>query len=138
MAVKKIAVPACHENIEDICNLAGEAAEGAGFDERTVYACQLAIGEACENVINHGYKEEGIGDLELIATSSPGRLILQLLDSAPPFNPAVTPGTPEWEDEDPPIGGLGLVIIHRVMDKVIYQRKENQNRLEMHKYVTAA
>jgi anti-sigma regulatory factor (Ser/Thr protein kinase) len=133
MANLHITVPAYHAKIENLCILAGEAAIKAGFDDRTAYACQLAIGEACENIINHGYKEEGIGDIELSAETSPGKIILILRDSAPPFNPAVEPGPQHWKEEDPPVGGLGLLIIHRVMDKVTYSRIGGENILELHK-----
>jgi anti-sigma regulatory factor (Ser/Thr protein kinase) len=129
----KFSVPAFHVNIETLCEKVGEAAEQAGFDERTSYACQLAVGEACENVINHGYDREGDGDLILSYTISPGKLILELCDSAPPFNPSVYPAEADWVEEDPPVGGLGLKIIHRVMDKVIYRRKKGRNYLELHK-----
>ena len=133
MAEREFSVPAYHKNIEQICNAAGEAAEEAGFNDKTVYACQLAVGEACENVINHGYKEEGNGQIILTAKTSPGSLILELCDTAPPFNPAVSPENSDWEREDPPIGGLGLLIIHRVMDKVNYRREGDRNYLELHK-----
>ena len=133
MAILKITVPAYHAKIEKISDLAGEAAIKAGFDDRTVYACQLAICEACENIINHGYKEEGIGDIELSADISPGKIILILRDSAPPFNPAVEPDPTHLKIEDPPVGGLGLLIIHRVMDKVSYMRTGGKNILELHK-----
>ena len=133
MAVMNLSVPANHNKIEDLCDLTGKAAANAGFSERTAYACQLAIGEACENIINHGYKEEGIGEIELTAETSPGKLKLVLRDSAPPFNPAIEPGLPHWQEEDPPVGGLGLFIIHRVMDQIIYKRSGASNILELHK-----
>lgn len=133
MSIKHLSVPACHNKIENICDLAGKAAIDAGFDDRTAYACQLAIGEACENIINHGYKEEGIGEIELTTNTSPGKLVLELRDSAPPFNPAIEPAPPHWKDEDPPVGGLGLRIIHRVMDKVHYIRAGGNNILELYK-----
>ncbi|OGO17083.1 MAG: hypothetical protein A2Z14_09330 [Chloroflexi bacterium RBG_16_48_8] len=133
MAVMQLSIPAYHKEIESLCDLTGKAAVDARFTERTIYACQLAIGEACENIINHGYKQEGIGEIELTAESSPGNLILVLRDSAPPFNPAIEPSLPHWQEEDPPVGGLGLIIIHRVMDKVKYQRIKDQNILELRK-----
>ena len=129
----KLTIPAYHKDIENLCDLTGKAAKTAGFNERTAYMCQLAIGEACENIINHGYKQEGIGEIELSAYSSPGKLKLILRDSAPPFNPAIEPGPPTWEDEDPPVGGLGLLIIHRVMNEVGYKRIKNHNILELEK-----
>lgn len=133
MVNKTISVPAFHQNIETICNKVQDSAVEAGFDDRTAYACQLAIGEACENVLNHGYAEEGVGDFVLTVIISQGKLIIELCDSGPPFNPAVYPMTEDWEEEDPPIGGLGLKIIHKVMDKVIYNRRNGLNYLEMHK-----
>jgi serine/threonine-protein kinase RsbW len=133
MAVMKLSIPAYHKDIESLCDLTGKAATDAGFSEQTIYFCQLAIGEACENIINHGYKQEGIGEIELTAESSQGKLKLVLCDSAPPFNPAIEPGPPDWQEENPPIGGLGLFIIHRVMDEVRYKRIKNHNILELQK-----
>jgi anti-sigma regulatory factor (Ser/Thr protein kinase) len=133
MGEKELSVPAYHENIEILCNAAADAAEQAGFNDKTVYACQLAVGEACENVINHGYKAEGNGNIVLKAVVKPGKLILELCDTAPPFNPTVMPDDSEWEKDDPPIGGLGLLIIHRVMDRVEYRREGDRNYLELHK-----
>lgn len=129
----RISVPAFHQNIETLCNKVQDAAIEAGFDDRTAYACQLATGEACENVINHGYAKEGDGDLILTITKAQGELIIELCDTAPPFNPAIYPRVEDWEEEDPPIGGLGLKIIHKVMDKVSYNRRDGRNYLEMHK-----
>jgi serine/threonine-protein kinase RsbW len=130
---QKFSVPAYHGNIEKLCNRVGEAAEKAGFDDRTAYACQLAVGEACENVINHGYKHEGEGELSVSFDVSPGKLVIELCDSAPAFNPTAYPKDEEWSEDDPPVGGLGLKIIHRVMDKVIYRREKEKNYLELHK-----
>lgn len=134
MDALRLRVPAYHRSIKELCNLVGKAAADAGFDDRTIYACQLAIGEACENIITHGYKQEGAGELLLTARASPGKLIIELCDSAPPFNPSLKPPPLNWEDEDPPVGGLGLLIIHRVMDKVKYRRQGDQNCLEVTKH----
>jgi len=133
MAVMKLSIPAYHKEIKNLCDLTGKAANEALFTRRTAYACQLAVGEACENIINHGYKQEGIGQIELTAESSPGRLKLVLRDSAPPFNSAIKPDHLHWQEEDPPVGGLGLRIIHRVMDRVKYKRIKNYNVLELQK-----
>lgn len=133
MGEKELSVPAYYENIEKICDAAGQAAERAGFNDKTIYACELAVGEACENVINHGYKDEGNGNIVLKTFATHGQLIFELCDTAPPFNPTVMLADSEWEEEDPPIGGLGLLIIHRVMDRVKYRREDNRNYLELYK-----
>jgi len=53
------------------------------------------------------------------------------LDEAPPFNPAYSPEEIDWTEDDPPVGGLGLMIIHKVMDEISYTRKDKRNWLTM-------
>jgi anti-sigma regulatory factor (Ser/Thr protein kinase) len=110
-------------------------ARDAGFDESTSYACQLAVAEACENIVIHGYGRLAGGDIRVEVTAAPGDLTIRLADSAPPFNPARRPDDQEWDRHDPPVGGLGLHIIHRVMDRVSYSRRASHNRLTMRKHV---
>jgi anti-sigma regulatory factor (Ser/Thr protein kinase) len=129
-----LTVPARLEAIEAICDAVDAAALAAGFDERDRYACQLAAGEACENIVKHGYSDRSSGDIEVRLQAAAHDLTIELLDSAPPFNPASLPYSALWSVEDPPIGGLGLVIIHRVMDEVRYERRDDKNRLTMRKH----
>ncbi|HLB65096.1 MAG TPA: ATP-binding protein, partial [Anaerolineales bacterium] len=117
------------DQIEKICGLVGEAAREAGFSQRTAYACQLAVTEACENIIQHGYGSEPSGEIEARIRASSGELTIELLDSAPPFNPAARPPARPWTSQDPPVGGLGLIMIHKVMDEVKYRRKGRRNWL---------
>lgn len=113
-----------------------EYAKHAGFDPRTGYACQLAVGEACENIIIHGYGGESEGPITLTVTAEEGNLSIELCDTAPPFNPAQKPADRKFDLDDPPVGGLGLVIIHKVMDSVRYTRTSTQNCLYLTKRVT--
>ena len=129
-----LTVPAQLDMIEAICDAVDSAAAAAGFDERTRYACQLAASEACENIVKHGYGEDASGKIEIRLRASLNDLTIELLDTAPPFNPASPPNATPWSVEDPPVGGLGLLIIHRVMDEVEYERTQGQNRLLMRKH----
>ncbi len=138
MGTVHLTVPGRLERIRDITGLVGEAALQAGFDSRSAYACELAVGEACENIIKHGYQTEDGGDIRVSIASRPGELSVELIDSAPPFNPARVPDTREWTPDDPPVGGLGLLIIHRVMDQVQYLRRRKHNILRLVKHLPAA
>jgi len=129
-----LTVPAQLEMIESICDAVDSAAAAAGFDERARYSCQLAASEACENIVKHGYGERTSGEIEARLSASPNDLTIELIDSARPFNPANPPSTQPWSVDDPPVGGLGLLIIHRVMDEVEYERSQGQNRLLMRKH----
>jgi serine/threonine-protein kinase RsbW len=131
MISRRAMYPANLRKIESICRFVGEATDTAGFDERTRYACQLAVGEACENIIIHGYGGEGRGDILVNAEAVPGEITVELRDTAPPFNPAGPPPQLDLDRENPQVGGVGLVIIHRVMDEIYYSRDGDQNCLTL-------
>ena len=130
---RHITIPAKLDQIPSVCDLVGSSAQDAGFNETEGYQCQLAVTEACENIILHGYGEGTVGEIEVSVTIAPQALKIHLCDHAPPFNPAQSPQEKPWDENDPPVGGLGLVIIHRVMDEVAYTREEEQNCLIMKK-----
>src|SRR3989304_9986512 len=88
---------------EAIGDFVGEAADEAGFDERTRYACQLAVGEACENIIKHGYGGEGRGNILVTTESSAGEISVELRDTAPPFTPAGKPPNLDLAPENPSV-----------------------------------
>ena len=129
--------PGSFEHIEAICELVGRAAKDAGFDDSTSYACQLAVGEACENIICHGYQCKEGGDIEVTAHSTPGELTIELEDSAPPFDPTTIAVSECEEQIVDQIGGLGIPIIQRVMDEVKYSRRGRKNRLTLRKRCTS-
>ena len=135
MSTRRLTIPGRLDQIEAACDCVEAGALEAGFDESASYACQLAVAEACENIVKHGYGIGQPGEICVEVVTSPGHLTIRLEDSGPPFNPARRPEQPARDQNDPPVGGLGLVIIHRVMDRVTYQRRSGVNRLTMRKRV---
>ena len=51
------------ESLADIRKFVFQAASNAGFDEKEIYAVELAVDEACSNIIEHAYEGEGKGDI---------------------------------------------------------------------------
>lgn len=133
MCTRRLSIPGRLDQIARVGELVDECAQIAGFDDRTSYACQLAVGEACENIIKHGYGSESSRQIEVVVLAESGKLTIELVDDGPPFNVAHKPAKNNVQVDDPPIGGLGLRIIHKVMDKVEYQRHGNHNHLRLHK-----
>jgi serine/threonine-protein kinase RsbW len=125
------------DQLEAVCSLVDQGAHSAGFDDRTSYACQLAVCEAAENIVKHGYREPGAGDIRVTTRSRPGELIIDLVDSAPPFDPTAAMPDDDWEMTNPPVGGRGLLIIRRVMDDVRYERRGHRNHLRLRKRIQA-
>ncbi len=131
MIEKRMKIDGRLDQIERIGHFIQEAAQDAGFDEMESYACELAVCEACENIILHGYGDDSTGEIEVAVQTEPNIISIELWDDAPPFDPANGPTELDWSLDNPPIGGLGLVIMHKVMDDVEYRRKEGRNQLRM-------
>lgn len=129
-------VVASPHDLGDACQAIDRAARQAGFDVRGSYALQLAVCEALENIFAHGYPKDAPGPVLMSLRPSNSQLEVELIDSAPPFNPAGEDPDPPFPVDDPPPGGLGLYIIHKVMDEISYERRAGQNRLRLAKKVS--
>jgi anti-sigma regulatory factor (Ser/Thr protein kinase) len=131
MAIHRLNIPAALDEIESVCKTVDSAAIASLFDERASYICQLAVSEACENVIKHGYGKNKEGRISITIRSHPGKLVIELCDDAPPFNPAKKPKSVKIDKNNPPVGGLGIPIMHRAMDEVKYRRRAERNYLKL-------
>lgn len=134
MTSRHLTVPGNLEEIETICNLVFEAAREAGLDERSNYAIQLAVAEACENIIKHGYGGEGRGAIDVQTQADREGLTVWLSDTAAPFDPTRHPVNKPSPRDDPPAGGLGLLILRRSVDKLRYSRRRGKNTLRLWKH----
>ncbi len=93
------------------------AAQMCGFDEIDAGDIVLAIDEACQNVILHGYGGRGDGEIRLGVFRRSGGILVRLLDFAPPVDPA----TIRPRDlNDLRAGGLGTHFIGQIMDSADY------------------
>jgi serine/threonine-protein kinase RsbW len=63
-------------------------------------------------------------------------VVLNIEDNGIPFNPLekIDPDFPE-NVESAKIGGLGILIIRKLMDNVSYERKQGRNKLTMRKNI---
>lgn len=127
---RKLAVPGRYDRLEQICDFVAEAAAEAGLDEAAVNRCQLAVDEACTNIIEHGYEGEDKGQIEITCQAAPGQLVIRIHDHARPFDPASVP-QPKLSAsvEDMGIGGLGLYFMRQVMDAVEFRYENGGNTL---------
>lgn len=133
MGAETLRIQGRYDQLQTVRDLVQRSAEQAGFSSKECYACQLAVSEAVENIIRHGYGSEVSNEIKVSVTSEPGKLNIELTDDAPPFNPTNNRKKKQWSVEDPPIGGLGIHIIHSVMDEVEYKRQDGENRLILEK-----
>jgi len=106
-----------------------------GLDDRGIYDLQLAVDEACANIVLHGYRGKG-GEIEITVEPAEKGVQMRVRDWGAAFDPQAVP-TPDVAAplEERRLGGLGLFIIHQVMDDVSFQfNAEKGNTLTMVKH----
>ncbi|MEK9163318.1 MAG: ATP-binding protein [Chloroflexota bacterium] len=130
MSESRLSVTARYDRIKQICSFVVDAANVAGLDESSTFQCQIAVDEACTNIIEHGYEGEDKGRIDVICNTTLGVLKIELLDQALPFDLDKVPepelGAPL---EDMKIGGLGIYFMKKMMDDVSFSRENGTNKL---------
>lgn len=108
-----------------------------GFERPTIRKVELASEEALVNIIRHAYKQRS-GHIEIQVTIYPkNRVEIAIRDQGPPFNPLeeerrIDPAIPLEERQE---GGLGILLIRKYMDEVLYRREKDLNILTLIKKV---
>jgi serine/threonine-protein kinase RsbW len=107
------------ENLAKIRDFVVDAAKSAGFGELDIYAVELAVDEACANIIEHAYGGEGIGDIQCTCLVNTDKLTIILRDHGKPFDPESVP-EPNLKApiEELQPGGAGLFLMRKMMDEV--------------------
>ena len=106
------------------------AARMCGFNDATAQSIVLAVDEACQNVIVHGYKGRADGEIVLGVFRRRDGILVRLRDFAPPVDPATI--KPRALDDIRP-GKLGAHFMYEIMDSVEYRPSPDGtgNLLEM-------
>ena len=91
----------------------------AGVDRKPTAAILNVADEIASNIVNYS----GAKDFRITVEKAPDRLCLRFVDSGVAYNPLshVDPDT-HAAIEDRPIGGLGLVMVKRLVDRITYTR----------------
>lgn len=138
--ITTLKVKAVVENIPQALDCAAKSAREAGFDDKALCQIQLAVDEACANVVNHAYKGMEPGDMEVSCHLDDQYLVICIQDWGRSFNPEAIPEPDVHAPlEERPLGGLGLFLIRQIMDKVRFTFDPKQgNKLIMIKRLQSA
>jgi anti-sigma regulatory factor (Ser/Thr protein kinase) len=110
------------ENLQVVRNFIDSVCAEKGIDASVSFALKLAADEACVNIIQHGYQSDPAGQITVGIAVDATRAVITIHDRAPrPFDPNAVPIpdlSSDWETRR--IGGLGVYLIQRLVDKVEY------------------
>jgi anti-sigma regulatory factor (Ser/Thr protein kinase) len=127
---RKLTVPGRYDQLEQVCDFVTRAAQAAGLSEAAASRCQLAVDEACTNIIEHGYEGEDRGLIEIVCEPLDGELTITIQDWAKRFDPSSVPEPKlNVSVEDMGIGGLGIYFMRQVMDAVEFSYENGGNKL---------
>lgn len=118
---QQLTVPGRFEYLAQIAEFVTQTARDAGLSDDDVFHVEMAVDEACSNIIEHAYADFA-GEIDLMCSvPEPGRLDIVIHDRGQPFDPALVP-VPQVGDsanlDTMQEGGLGLYFMRKLMDEV--------------------
>lgn len=107
-----------------------QKAQEAGLSSSGIYAIELAVDEACSNIIEHSYGGEGLGDIICRTIIHEEGLEVILIDQGIPFDPAKVP-EPNLSRPLKRVNprGVGLFLIKKLVDQLEYHHSETEGNV---------
>ncbi|MDP9316278.1 MAG: ATP-binding protein [Chloroflexota bacterium] len=130
-------LPASHKylNVLGAC-IAEMLTRVEGLAERDIvsYNIQLAVHEACTNIVEHAYagRNDGRIKIALMLDEQPRRLVVDIHDTGGSFD--ITQAR-EPNLDDAQIHGYGLFLIRNLMDEMSYTPGPSNNRWHLVKHL---
>jgi serine/threonine-protein kinase RsbW len=114
--------PVEYKSLKKISEFVVQAARQAGLNEHETYQVDLAVDEACCNIIDHAYGGEGLGEMQCSVEIHPDKLTVILKDRGRPFDPSKVPEP----QVDAPLEhvkrrGAGFYLMRKIMDELHYE-----------------
>jgi serine/threonine-protein kinase RsbW len=120
--METVSFPGRFESLPEIGRYIESVAKSAGLNDKAVYAVQLAVDEACANIIDHAYGGENKGDIYCTVIPRDEGLTIILRDRGRPYNPQHVPD-PQFNvplDKLKP-RGVGVFLMRKMMDEVRFE-----------------
>jgi anti-sigma regulatory factor (Ser/Thr protein kinase) len=112
-------LPAILESVPLAIDFVAQLARAAGLDDRALYALQLAVDEACANVVCHAYDCQLPGEMVISCSLEGPMFVIRLRDWGASFDPNGVPMPDVTAPlEERTLGGLGLYLMRHFMDVV--------------------
>ena len=126
------------EELDKLVGFVEQIGEHLSLPPALVVNLNLVLEEAVSNIILYAYKDQAEDkQIEISASDNEDKLTLTIIDSGEEFDPTLK-NDPDisLSAEERPIGGLGIFLIKKMMDKVESQRVDGKNVLILSKNLT--
>lgn len=133
----RITVPARVDSLDTITGFIEEQLEAAECPMKTVLAITLAVEEIFVNIAHYAYEGKA-GDAEVIFSFDEGERVVQIVfeDRGIPFDPTTRPEPDTTQKPaERKIGGLGIHLVRKTMNKMEYKYEGGKNILTIQKRI---
>ncbi len=101
-----------------------------GIDGDVLYRLELILEETLMNVVWHAFKDQDEHAVGLAVDVDDSRIVMQFQDDGVAFDPTLaSPPTMPTSIEKAMPGGLGLMLVRKFAESVVYQRVGGRNLL---------
>jgi anti-sigma regulatory factor (Ser/Thr protein kinase) len=126
--------------LDKLCLNVRRFCESIGLSSKDLFQITLVIDELFTNIVSYGFKDsEDKNNHAVCIELSLNRNILEIRieDDGIAFNPLKL-AQPDLQCplEEREIGGLGVLLVKKLMDEVQYQRHDNKNVIILKRHLT--
>ena len=133
--MRELTIAATVENIETVTDFVNEQLEMLDCPMKAQMQIDIAIDELFGNIAHYAYRPE-VGDatVRVEVLQDPLSVVITFIDKGVPYDP-LTADEPDitLSAEDREIGGLGLFMVKKSMDEIVYRYENGSNILSIRK-----
>ena len=135
MDMDKLTVEAKTENLEEVLGFVDRQLEAMDCSPKVSVQIDVAVEELFVNICHYAYSPgTGSATIGVEILKDPQAIAITFTDRGKPFDP-LAKEDPDitLSAEERQIGGLGIYMVKKSMDEVVYEYKDGQNILRIKK-----
>ena len=133
--MKELTIEAKVENLEAVTEFVNAELEAYDCPIKAQMQIDIAIDELFSNISYYAYRPDvGYATVRVEVVEDPLSVIISFIDQGVPYDPLAKEDpdiTLSAEDRD--IGGLGIYMVKKSMDEIVYEYKDGKNILSIKK-----
>ena len=137
MSVKELTLEAKVANLQQVLDFVDENLKSMRCPMKILMQIDVAVEEIYVNVASYAYAPDtGSVTIRMDLQENPRTVVITFIDNGIPYNP-LAKADPDvtLSAEERAIGGLGIYMVKKSMDKMEYEYKDQQNILKMYKVI---
>lgn len=131
----QLRIPSQTDNLELIREFVSRVARKVGFKDDAISKIELAVDEACANVIEHAYQKNEKKNIDVVIQIDYQKFTIIITDHGRGFDPKKIkqPDMKEYLAQMR-VGGLGIYLMRTLMDEIDFNVQPKRNQVIMSKY----